>query len=171
MKKLLEGRTLLALFLLGLSLYFVVAGYGYGRHSRLFPIAIGLPTVFLLVLVLVSVWKPRVLRRADVDLGGELGEPRRLETEEEEASSGGALDVWRMIGWLLFANAGVALVGFRVTVPLFVTLFARLEGKARWSLSIFVAAISWAFMVGYFDLVMELRMFKGILFGDLLPLF
>ncbi len=93
------------------------------------------------------------------------------ETEEDEASTGAASDVWRMIGWLLFANAGVALVGFRFTVPLFVTLFARLEGKATWSLSVFVAATTWVFMVGYFDLVMELRMFKGILFGDLLPLF
>lgn len=171
MKKLFEGRTLLTLFLLGLSLYFVVAGYSYGRYSRLFPIAIGLPTVFLLGLVLISVWEPRVLRRANVDLGDESDETKRLEMEEAEASRGRASEVWRMIGWLLLANAGVALVGFRFTVPLFVALFARVEGKAKWSLCVFVAATSWAFIVGYFDLVMELRMFKGIVFGDLLPLF
>jgi hypothetical protein len=169
-KKLLEGRTMLTVFLLGLSLYFVVLGYGYGPNSRLFPVTIGVPTAILVGILLVSVWKPRLLRRADVDLGdavlgtGSLG-------AEEGVTQAKASAVWRMIGWLLLANLGVGLVGFRFMVPLFVALFARLEGKAAWSVSVIVAALSWAFMVGYFDLLMDARMFRGILFGDLLPLF
>lgn len=170
MKKLLEGRTVLTVFLLGLSLYFVVLGYGYGRNSRLFPVTIGVPTAFLVGILLVSVWKPRFLRRADVDLGDavlETGGP----AAGEQMAQAKASAVWRMIGWLILANLGVALVGFRFTIPLFVALFARLEGKAAWSVCAVVAALSWAFMAGYFDLLMNARMFRGILFGDLLPLF
>ena len=44
MSKLGEGRTILVILLVGLALYFTVAAFGYGPRSRLFPIAIGIPT-------------------------------------------------------------------------------------------------------------------------------
>jgi hypothetical protein len=56
-------------------------------------------------------------------------------------------------------------------VPLFVLSFARFEGRANWFAAILVAIITWAFVVGYFELFMKFGMFRGILFGEMLPLY
>jgi hypothetical protein len=66
---------------------------------------------------------------------------------------------------------GIGLIGFRFAVPLFVISFARFEGRANWLAAILVAFITWAFVVGYFELFMQFGMFRGILFGEMLPLY
>ena len=50
MKKLLEGAMILNLFMLVFTLYCVILALGYGRNSRMFPLAIGRPTAVLLPL-------------------------------------------------------------------------------------------------------------------------
>jgi len=164
-----EGRTILVILLLGLALYFTVAAFGYGPRSRLFPIAIGIPTVFLTALALAALWKPGLIRKADVDFGTPSSDALAAGSEEPEAAGDPPLGVLRMLGWLLLAVAGIAVFGFSVTVPVYILLFARIEGRARWSAAIPIAILTWAFIFGYFDLFMKFRMFRGVLFGDSLP--
>jgi hypothetical protein len=52
-----------------------------------------------------------------------------------------------------------------------VLVFARCEGRANWLPAILVALFTWAFVVGYFELFMQFGMFRGVLFGDMLPLY
>jgi len=163
--KLREGRTILLILVLGFALYFVGAALGYGRNSRIFPLAIGIPTVILAALALAGVWKPGLLLGVEVQFAG--SSTGTLETPPEGDPP---LSVLRVVGWLLLAAAGIAVLGFSVTVPVYVLLFARIEGRASWVLCILIAVASWAFIVGYFDFFMKFRMFRGVLFGDALPL-
>ena len=169
MKKLGEGRTILTLLLLGFALYFVASALGYGRNSRIFPMAIGVPTVILLALALAAVWKPGLLRGAEVNFGvpssGALAE-----SEDAVEGSVPVMRVVRTLGWLLFALASIALVGFSVAVPVYILLFGWIEGRARWRACVITALVTWAFIVGYFDLFMQFKMFRGVLFGAALPL-
>jgi hypothetical protein len=168
-KKLLEGRTLLNLIMLAFALYCVARALGYGPNSRIFPLVIGIPTAVLLALSILAVWKPSILRGADVTLGGSPStEPDMDEAGDEKYTP---LHIAAMIGWLLFAAAAIGLVGFRVAVPLFIVLFGRLEGRAGWPAVICVALFTWAFIVGYFEMFMKFAMFRGIWFGDMLPLY
>jgi hypothetical protein len=169
MKKLLEGATILNLVMLVFTLYCVLLALGYGRNSRMFPLAIGIPTAVLLALSIVAVWKPSILRGADVHLGdSSANEPIVDEIRESKHAPS---HVAAMIGWLILAAVGIGLIGFRFAVPLFVLLFARFEGRANWLSAILVAIITWAFVVGYFELFMKFGMFRGVLFGDMLPLY
>ncbi len=169
MKKLLEGATILNLIMLVFTLYCVILALGYGRNSRMFPIAIGIPTAVLLVLSIVAVWKPAILRGADVHLGdSSASEPNIDEIREAKYPPS---HVAAMIGWLILAAVAIGLIGFRFAVPLFVLLFARFEGRAKWLPAILVALFTWAFVVGYFELFMKFGMFRGVLFGDMLPLY
>jgi len=169
MKKLLEGTTILNLFMLVFTLYCVILALGYGRNSRMFPLAIGIPTAVLLALSIVAVWKPAILRGADVHLGDSSAtEPNIDEIREAQHAPS---HVAALIGWLILAAVGIGLIGFRFAVPLFVLLFARFEGRANWLSAILVAIITWAFVVGYFELFMKFGMFRGVLFGDMLPLY
>ena len=166
MSRLREGRTILTMLLLVFALYFLILGMGYGRNSRIFPLAVGIPTVILMALTLAAVWRPDLLRGADVHLAGLSTGAGEEEIEENDHPPGRVL---RMVGWLVLAGVGIALVGFRVTVPIYILLFSRIEGRAGWVSAILLALLCWAFIVGYFDLFMRLEMFKGILFGAALP--
>jgi hypothetical protein len=169
MKKLLEGATILNLIMLVFTLYCVILALGYGRNSRMFPLAIGIPVAILLALSIVAVWKPAILRGADVHLGdSSAGEPNIDEIREANYAPS---HVAAMIGWLILAAVGIGLIGFRFAVPLFVLVFARCEGRANWLPAILVALFTWAFVVGYFELFMKFGMFRGVLFGDMLPLY
>ena len=169
MKKLLEGATILNLFMLVFTLYCVILALGYGRNSRMFPLAIGIPAAILLALSIVAVWKPAILRGADVHLGdSSASEPNVGEIREAKYAPS---HVAAMIGWLILAAVGIGLIGFRFAVPLFVLLFARFEGRAKWLAAMMVALFTWAFVVGYFELFMKFGMFRGVLFGDMLPLY
>ena len=169
MKKLLEGATILNLIMLVFTLYCVILALGYGRNSRMFPIAIGIPTAILLALSIVAVWKPAILRGADVHLGDSSAtEPNIDEIHETKHAPS---HVAAMIGWLILAAVAIGLIGFRLAVPLFVLLFARFEGRSKWLPAILVALFTWAFVVGYFELFMKFGMFRGVLFGDMLPLY
>ncbi|MGE5301799.1 MAG: tripartite tricarboxylate transporter TctB family protein [Alphaproteobacteria bacterium] len=169
MRKLLEGATPLNIVMFGFALYCLIVGAGYGHNSRIFPIAIGIPTVILLALSIVAVWKPAVLRGADVRLGSASNdEPTADEIGEAKYETA---HVAVMMGWLIFAGMAIGLIGFRFAVPLFVLLFGRLEGRASWFAAALVAFFTWAFVIGYFDLFMNFGMFRGVVFGDLLPLY
>jgi len=169
MRKLLEGSTPLNIVMLGFALYCLVVGAGYGHNSRIFPIAVGIPTVILLALSIVAVWKPTILRGADVHLGGASSdEPNADEIGEAKYETA---HVAAMMGWLMFAGVAIGLIGFRFAVPLFVLLFGRFEGQANWLTAALVAFFTWAFIIGYFDLFMNFGMFRGVVFGDLLPLY
>jgi hypothetical protein len=166
MSRLAEGRTVLLLFLLALTLYFLVAALAYGRNSRIFPLAIGLPTAVLVGLSLAAVWRPGLLARAEVRLGvspaADGPEPAAVATPPGR--------VLAMVGWLLLPVVGIALVGFGATTPVYVVLFGRLVGRVGWKGCLLAAAGSWGFVVGYFELFMQFRLFRGVLFGDALPL-
>lgn len=171
MSKLLSGRAILTILLLGFSLYFVVVGYGYGPNSRIFPVGVGVPTAILMAIALVGIWKPNFVRWAEVQFGDDPSGTERSVTEKRRRVGLPVLRLLRMLGWLLLANVAVALFGFQVALPLFIALFSRVEGHTRWGVCILVGVLSWTFMIGYFDLLMDSRLFRGILFGDLLPLF
>lgn len=171
MRKVLEGRTILIILLLGFALYFLISATAYGRNSRIFPEAIGIPTVLLTALLFVAVWKPGLLRVADIRLRGDSREAATLGSEEGEEEGHSAARLLRILGWLLLAAVGIYLAGFRLTVPIYILLFARLEGRIRWIPCLLVAVLSWAFLVGYFEIFMKFAMFRGVLFGDILPLY
>ena len=171
MGRMLEGRTILTILMLAFELYVVVVGFGYGPNSRIFPMGIGIPTLVLTIVALVAVWRPGLLRSADASLGGSSVAVELPADEERGNVSYPTVRVLRMIGWLLLALAGIALVGFRVTVPVYILLFARLEGRANWLVCTLIALSCWAFTIGYFELFMQTQLFKGIFFGDTLPLF
>ncbi|MBI1997105.1 MAG: tripartite tricarboxylate transporter TctB family protein [Deltaproteobacteria bacterium] len=169
MKKLLEGATILNLVMLVFTLYCVILALGYGRNSRMFPLAIGIPTAVLVALSILAVWKPSILRGADVHLGdSSANEPNIDEIREAKYAPS---HVAALIGWLILAAVAILLIGFRFAVPLFVLLFARFEGRANWLPAILVALFTWAFVVGYFELFMKFGMFRGVVFGDILPLY
>jgi hypothetical protein len=57
--------------------------------------------------------------------------------------------------------AAIVLLGFSISVPLFVFLYLKLQGKESWILSVVLAAVAWVFVYGLFDQLLHLPFPQG----------
>jgi hypothetical protein len=119
----------------------VVIAIDWPFKARLFPMAIGVP-VFCMAAAEV-VWG---LLRPDARAGAmDFRFSGHLPGKVAARRAGTA------IGWMLGFLAGIALVGFPIAVPLVVFLYAKLQGREPWGLSLGLALGVWGLFYGVFD--------------------
>ena len=63
----------------------------------------------------------------------------------------GSLEIW---AWLIGLVAVILLIGLQVALPLFVLTYARFYG-AGWLISLFLAALTGAFIFGIYNQIMH----------------
>jgi hypothetical protein len=124
----------------------VVIAMDWPLKARLFPMAIGIP-VFCMAAAEV-VWG--LLRPAE-RVGAMDFRP-----SEHLSSSVAAGRALIAVAWMLGFLAGIALVGFPLAVPLLVFLYAKLQGREGWGLSVGLAAAVWGAFYGVFDRLLHL---------------
>ncbi len=155
---------------IGLLLIFVLViclnSYSYRPIERLVPLLVGIVTLILCLLVLVDELHPiRLLSRLNIDLisaaGGHLlGEPEEHKT---------TIQLLLIIAWMMGFLVLVFLVGFYISIALFTFTFLTILGKIGWLKAVLITAIVWFSIFAIFDLTMQLHMFRGVLFGEILP--
>ena len=131
MKKLLNIRIGFALFML------VVFAYGaYGVKdmvlgARIFPISVAAPGVLL---VLIQLY--REIRRSlnPEPEGTSAVEERVIDVASDTTTSASVVYARGMqyLSWLLGLYVGIYTIGFKISIPIYIVLFMRLEGKAPW---------------------------------------
>ena len=67
--------------------------------------------------------------------------------------------------WFIGGALGIWLLGIVISLPLLVFLYARVEGRERWSVSLLMAACTYALIWGLFEYMLETRWPPGMLFG------
>lgn len=155
---------------IGLLLIFVLViclnSYSYQPRERLVPLLVGIATLILCLLVLVDELHPiRLIRRLNIDLisaagGAMLGEPEEHRTP---------IQLLLIIAWMMGFLVLVFLVGFYISIALFTFTFLTILGKIGWPKAVLITAIVWWSIFAIFDLTMELHMFQGVFFGEILP--
>ncbi|HEY7742564.1 MAG TPA: tripartite tricarboxylate transporter TctB family protein [Burkholderiales bacterium] len=124
----------------------VVIAMDWPFKAKLFPIAIGVP-VFCMAAAEV-VWG---LLRPDARVGA-----MDFRLSEHLPGKVAARRAWIAIGWMLGFLAGIVLVGFPIAVPLVVFLYAKLQGREPWGLSLGLAFGVWGVFYGVFDRLLHL---------------
>jgi hypothetical protein len=124
----------------------VVIAMDWPLKAKLFPIAIGVP-VFCMAAAEV-LWG--LLRPAE-----RVG-AMDFQLSEQSPSEARVRRLLIAVGWMLGFLAGIALVGFPVAVPLLVLLYAKLQGREGWGLSLGLAVAVWGFFYGVFDQLLHL---------------
>lgn len=124
----------------------VVIAMDWPLKARLFPMAIGIP-VFCMAAAEV-VW-------------GLLRPAERVGAMDFRLSEHVQLGVavrrtLIAVAWMLGFLAGIALLGFPYAVPLLVLLYAKLQGREGWGISIALAAAVWGVFYGVFDRLLHL---------------
>lgn len=155
---------------IGLLLVFVlvicVTSYSYRPKERLVPLLVGIATLITSLLVLVDEIHPiRLLSRLKIDLMGAAGGPLLGKPEEHRTT----VQLLHIIAWMMGFLILIFLVGFYMGIALFCLTFLKIQGKIGWLKAALITAILWCSIFAIFDLTMELHMFQGVLFGEILP--
>jgi hypothetical protein len=141
MKKLLNIRIAFALFML------VVFAYGaYGVKNmvfgaRIFPISVAAPGVLL---VLIQLYR-EVRRSLNPEPEGTATAEERVIDVASDTSTSAAVVYARglqYLSWLVGLYVGIYLIGFKMSIPIYIVLFMRVEGKAPWKVIIPITGLT-----------------------------
>jgi hypothetical protein len=139
-----KASLALALGIMIMSGYGVIAATAWPWKAALFPLAIGIPLFCLAATE--ALW---------VVFGSNAPETEakdfQLTTSKDSARRTAVA-----IGWMLAFFAAVVLLGFPIAVPLFVFLYLRIQGREGWPLTIVMTLAVWGVFYGLFDYLLHL---------------
>ena len=161
-----KGNIVFALVLLGITLFFVLGSLSYDPLARQLPLLVGIPVVVFLILQILMqlfpksfAWLERMDSRRVIQVDQSLAaQAKAVRAAREE--KGRELEFYAWTGVFLLA---IYLLGFLTAVPLFLIGLLYLRLKEKLWVSLVVAAVMW--VVGYLGFIqlMEVPLFKGIL--------
>ncbi|MGJ3263291.1 MAG: tripartite tricarboxylate transporter TctB family protein [Salinarimonas sp.] len=120
--------------------------------AKLFPISVGVATLFLWVLHVVSAWR------------GARASEAAFDATSESAEGWPAVRMW---GWMLGYLVLLPIVGFLPASVLFIAGFLKLEGRTSW-LTVAVVGVLALGLTGGLGLALNVHWPKGLL-GDVVP--
>jgi hypothetical protein len=185
-----KGTVILGFLLLLFVGVTVVMALGYPPRARLVPLAIGVPTLAMLIYALIGdQFLPQLIRRFDVSItdftpgGADEETEERIEQLAEEGAEfdaesyapghHGAPGEWKrvtsLLGWMVAFIATIVFVGFLVAIPIFTLIFLKLQARASWLATILVTVVLFAFVYVLFGRFFPAGLFQGIVFGAFLP--
>jgi hypothetical protein len=143
----------LAIGVMIVSGYGVIAASAWPWKAALFPLVIGIPLFCLAATEVLWVL---------------FGRPEAKGEAMEFQLSTGAGSLRRTavaVAWMLGFFAAIVLLGFPIAVPLFVLLYLKLQGGEGWVLSIVMTLVVWGIFYALFDRLLHLPFPAGWFFG------
>ena len=131
-----RGELYFSFFLLVIAGFAIVSGAQWSFKAGFFPLAVAIP-LFVLTLIhgyLESFGAPEVTKgpAVEANFSGDI-------PPEVARRRAGMIFSW-IAGFIL----GVYLIGFPLTMPLFILLYLKLQGQANWIQSLALTAVSWS---------------------------
>lgn len=131
-----KGQALFCLLLIGVSAFAIFSAFGWTFKAKLFPFSVSIPLLVLAtVQLLITLFgKEKTNDSAAMDIDFTTDVPPELVRR-------------RVIGvfcWIISFILFVFLLGFPVTVPLFIFLFLKCQSEVSWLTSITLTAITWS---------------------------
>lgn len=163
-----KGKLIFGAILLFLTLCFIIAALGYEEpRARLVPVLVGIATIIFGIFSIIHAIRPiDFITRFDmsiIDLGKQVNS-----TEEPEDR----LDIKLLgsIAWLAGLFVVSFFLGFHIGIVAFMLAFLKIRGKVGWVKSIISAVLVWGIIYFMFEKAMGFSLFKGLFFGEILPL-
>lgn len=163
-----KGTIIFALLLLAISLFFVLGSLSYDPVARQLPLVVGIPVIVLLLLQILMQLFPKSFARLErldsrqvIQVDQSLmAQAKAVRAPREE--KGRELEYYGWIGGFLLA---IYLMGYLTAIPLFLIGLLYLRLKEKLWVSLVVAAVMWAVAYIGFIQLMEVPLFKGVLWG------
>ena len=152
MKHVNHSYVIVNLLYLALVLLVVVPSFGFDGQAGLVPLVLGIPT---LVLILFSLVRELLSPRAAPDDSAEVAPWARAVP---------------IVAWLAVFCVLVFLIGFLLTIPVYVVLFLRYFGRLSWQRCAIAAVAVWTLVYASLKFLLHRILFEGVLFDAIPPL-
>ena len=149
----------------------LIMALGYDKVTRLVPLIAMIPAAALSTYCLLGVFFPNLLSRTNVGLIG--AGMQRIEADEDAVKTSrlaGNQGLLIITGWLIVFVTLLSLFGFFIAMPIALFVFFKLVGDYSWFKSLVIAVAAEAIIYLAFDVLMEVTLFRGVVFGDLFVL-
>ena len=159
-----EG-LLFSLVLLSFVSLILLASFGFTDYkTKVLPLLVGTVTLVLGLLTLAVEISPRFRSVFEVN----LFKIQRVVEEKGDDNWSEMKGFLMVFLWLLLFCLLLFFLGFYVGVLVCVFLFVKLYGNESWAKSLVITAITLISVYGLFRVLMGVRLFKGILFGEII---
>jgi hypothetical protein len=148
-----NGRILYCVFLLFVAGYAIYQASSWSFKTALFPLAVSIPLLVLLAghLVQILFGNAETASGAAVDVEFSSDVPPEIERR-------------RVIGtfaWFIGFILSVYLIGFPLTVPLFIFTYLKFQSGVGWLPTIMATAITWGCFYGLFQWLVHIQFEDG----------
>ena len=130
-----KGRILFCIFLITVAAYAIFASIGWSFKAKLFPLSISIPLLMLAAAQLLLI----LFGKEETNEGGAMDVEFSTDVEPEIVRR----RVLGIFAWIIAFIALVYLLGFPITVPLFIFLYLKFQSEVTWLWTIVVTAITW----------------------------
>jgi hypothetical protein len=144
-----KASVSLAVLVMGVSAYGVIAATAWPWKAALFPLIIGIPLFCLAAAE--ALWTLFGSQPADTEVGD-----FQLSTGNETARR-----TLVALGWMLGLFAAIVLLGFPIAVPLFMVLYLKVQGGEGWLLTFVITLAVWGVFYGLFHYLLHLPFPSG----------
>jgi len=162
-----KARFAFTLFLLCIILLFVATAFAYDPKAKMIPLIIGVAALILIVPILINEVHPlAIVKKMELDFFGNFssGSP-----PSHGADAAGTKKLMLLFSWIIGFFIIIFLFGFHIGILVFTFAFLKIEGRFRWRPSMIAAAVTCGTIYVMFELAMGFRLFKGLLWGEIIP--
>lgn len=131
----------------------VLQALSFEGQGGLVSIVLGIPTLALILVTL-----------------GRTFLSSTKKTDEELDDAAPWVKAGPIIGWVVGFCVLVLLLGFQISIPLYVFAFLRFRGQVSWPRCIVLAVSAWLVIYVTLDALLHRTLFEGLFFGAILPL-
>jgi hypothetical protein len=150
-----KGHLYFSAFLLLVSGYAIFAASRWSFKTGFFPLAVAIP---LLLLVLIHLYL-ELFAPAEVSRGPAV----EAEFSDEVAPEIARRRVTIIFSWIAAFILFVYLIGFPLTVPLFIFCYLKFQSAVTWPSSIALTAIAWGFFYTLFQRLIHIQFEAGLI--------
>ncbi|MFC1872270.1 tripartite tricarboxylate transporter TctB family protein [Chloroflexota bacterium] len=152
-----------------IALMFIVGAFDYGDRARLVPILVGIPTLLLGMLVLISEKYPRLISGFDISVEDFTPKDEEIETRfKQEVVQHSTKGVLTIYSWMWGFFILVFLVGFLIAVPVSTFLYIKLRERTGWLKALVISIGIGGLIYLGFEILIGTILFEGILFGAII---
>jgi Tripartite tricarboxylate transporter TctB family len=150
-----KGHLYFSGFLLFVSGYAIFAASRWSFKTGFFPLAVAIP---LLVLVLIHLYL-ELFAPAEVSKGPAV----EAEFSDDVAPELARRRVIGIFSWIAAFILFVYLIGFPLTVPLFIFCYLKFQSDVTWLSTIALTVIAWAFFYTLFQRLVHIQFEAGLI--------
>jgi len=151
----LKGRIIFCGFLIAVAASAIYLALDWPFKAKLFPLSVSIPLLVLASIQLLQLLfgKEETIDSAAVDIEFTSDLPPEIERRRVIAA----------FSWIAGFILCVYLIGFPLTVPLFIFVYLKFESRVSWFYTCLSTALTWAIFYGLFEKLVHLQFEQGAL--------